>query len=124
MCVVSMIGDSFRDRWEPITPITWPTYPSSPPTSAPNQDPNLHPNLLPSAIPPIQINGQPVTREEFEALRKEVDLMKDLLIRAKKYDEANGEPDCEIDEKVELLKKVAALFGVSLDEVFGKKNAQ
>ena len=30
-----------------------------------------------------------------------------LLKRAKKYDEENGEPNCEMDEKMALLRKVA-----------------
>ena len=47
----------------------------------------------------------------------EVALPAELLKRAKKYDEDNGEPDCEIDEKMDVLRKVAKLVGVDLDEV-------
>ena len=60
-----------------------------------------------------------MSKEEFAALKKEVELIKDLLKRAKKYDEDNGEPDCEMDEKIALLKAVAEVVGVDLDEVFG-----
>lgn len=101
MCVVSMVGDHYADKWRdkyPIRPdpIVWPW---------PNQTaPDNHP-----------------TRAEFDALRKEVEEMKELLKRAKEYDERNGEPDCEVDEKMELLRRVAAAVGISLDDVIGRK---
>lgn len=50
--------------------------------------------------------------------------MKELLRRAKKYDEDNGEPDCEIDEKMAFLRAIAARVGVSLDDVIGPKTAR
>jgi hypothetical protein len=67
--------------------------------------------------PGAQIVEHP-TRAEFDALKRDVEEMKALLIRAKEYDERNGEPDCEMDEKVALLKQVAKLVGVDLSEVF------
>ncbi len=48
--------------------------------------------------------------------------MKELLKRAKDYDIRNNEPDCEIEEKMEFLKKVAALVGINLDEILLNKN--
>lgn len=88
MCVVSMVGDAYHDRWrgQPFTstPDAWLGW---------------------------------VTRAEFDALKREVEQMKELLKRAKKYDEDNGEPDCEIAEKVALLRKVAELVGVDLSDV-------
>jgi len=59
------------------------------------------------------------SQQEFDALKREVEEMKALLKRAKLYDEANGEPDCEMDEKVALLKRIAEVVGVDLTEVFG-----
>lgn len=96
MCVVSMIGDHFNEKWEPFKPYVNPY------------------NQLPF---------QPsVSRQEFEALKKEVEEMKKLLIKAKKYDARNNEPNCEIEEKMDFLKKVAALVGIDLDEIInGKK---
>lgn len=102
MCTVSMIGDHYGDKWRDRWPIGWP-----------NQSP------IPSYIP----LSSPISREEFDALKREVEEMKKLLIRAKKYDEDNGEPDCEMDEKVALLKRVAEAVGVDLSEVFGPKGA-
>lgn len=90
MCVVSMIGDHYQDKWQ-LPPI----------------DPSGVTNIFPG-----------VSQEEFNALKKEVEEMKQLLIRAKIYDENNGEPNCEQDEKVELLKRIAELVGVDLSEIF------
>lgn len=97
MCTVSMIGDHYGEKFRPM----WPQQPLQPST--------IQTITLPPAI----------SREEFDALKRDVEEMKALLKRAKAYDEANGEPDCEMDEKVALLKRVAELVGVDLSEVFG-----
>lgn len=94
MCVVSMVGDYYGDKWKDQMIFT------SPPTFIP-----------------------PVSREEFEELKREVEDMKQLLIRAKLYDEANGEPDCSMDEKLEILRRVAEMVGVDLSDVLGEKNS-
>lgn len=96
MCVVSMVGDHFNDRWQPKIPNK--IYTTD--------------NLMPFLAP---------TREEFDVLKKEVENMKKLLERAIKYDKDNNEPACEIEEKVVLLKKVAELVGVSLEDIFPNK---
>lgn len=98
MCVVSMVGDHYRD-WFPET------YP------------NIKPYVQPNGPSKIVI-GNEITREEFDALKRDVEQMKALLERAKEYDEDNGEPDCEMDDKVALLKKIAELVGVDLHDVF------
>lgn len=59
------------------------------------------------------------SQAEFDALRREVADLKELLLKAKAYDAATGQPDCEMAEKVALLKKVAEFVGVDLREVFG-----
>jgi hypothetical protein len=88
-----MIGDHFQDKW------TQPDY---------NRYFNYPYNqLLPG-----------VSKEEFEKLKKEVEEMKQLLIKAKIYDEQNHEPNCEMEDKISLLKKIAELVGVDLKEVF------
>lgn len=96
MCTVSMVSDHYKDnfiqRWSQPDP--------------------FHPlNTATFTIPMV-------SREEFDALKREVEDMKKLLLRAKDYDERNNEPNCEMDEKVALLKRVAELVGVNLDEVF------
>ena len=96
MCVVSFIGDHYADRWRPYV-----------------QPPNVSPPNAPTTVWPV---GGP-TRAEFDALKREVEDVRELLIKAKAYDEANGEPDCELDAKVDILRRVAELVGVSLDDV-------
>lgn len=96
MCVVSMIGDHYRDAL-----------------------PDKHPFIWEGTFPVPTLPA--VSREEFEALRRDVLEMKELLKKAKAYDERNNEPDCEIDEKMAVLRQVAKLVGVDLDDVLGKK---
>jgi hypothetical protein len=87
-----MIGDTFRDRW-----IREPWFPEPRPYTDYTQ-----PNI---------------SRQEFEDLRKEVKVLKDLLKAAKAYDKKHGEPNCEIDEKMKILKKIAEKVGVDLNDV-------
>lgn len=99
MCVVSYVGDYWRDTF-----------------------PQRHPTIAPMWIGgttniPVTI-GPNVTREEFEALRRDVLELKELLKAAKKFDEATGQPDCETDSKVALIKKLAELVGVDMGEIF------
>jgi DNA-binding XRE family transcriptional regulator len=60
-----------------------------------------------------------VTREEYEALKKEVEDMKKKLIEAKIYDIETNQPDCEMEDKVKILKEIAKLFNIDLSDVFG-----
>lgn len=111
MCVVSMVGDHYRDTF-PTQPY-WPAIqPHIPFPYAP----------LPTTIT-IGVAGllPEISRAEFDELKRDVVAMKELLRRAKAYDEANGEPNCEIDEKMELLRKIAGLVGVDLDDVLKAK---
>lgn len=101
MCVVSMVGDHYRDTWIPIHP-TLPTWPSNP--------------VYPCDTPEV-------SRAEFEELKRQVAEMVALLKRAKKYDADNHEPDCEVEDKMALLRKVATLVGVDLDAELAKVQA-
>lgn len=114
MCVVSMIGDHYGEKWWPKeSPYTIPIQPL--------------PDDLPFPKKPFKqydwdkIFNRPaeVSKKEFDALKKEVEELKELLKRAKKYDEANNEPNCEIEDKMKLLRKVAEAVGINLDEVIG-----
>lgn len=95
MCAVSNIGDDWANKF----PEKYPKWPYHPP---------------PFAIPPE------VSRAEVEALRREVRELKKLLEAAKKFDAATGQPDCEMAEKVKLIKAIAKLVGVDLGDVFTK----
>lgn len=100
MCVVSMIGDHYSDKWKD----KW-NNPLNP--------------FMPTPLKPF--TGF-VSKEEFDALKKEVQEMKELLERAVEYDKRTNQPHCEMEEKVALLKKVAEAVGVDLSEIFGKNN--
>jgi len=93
-----MIGDHYRDKWYPVGP----AVPAQP------------------QIWPITVAPSGPTQAEFDELKKEVMEMKELLKRAKVYDEATGQKNCEMEDKMAVLKKVADLVGISLDEVFAK----
>ena len=93
MCTVSMIGDHYRDKWEK----TWPT-------------------VVPSVVPGTYIFPQ-VSKEDFDKLKTEVMEMKELLKKAKIYDIEHNQPNCEIEDKMDFLRKVAKLVGVDLDDV-------
>ena len=67
-------------------------------------------SMIGDALP----GGPQITRKEFEDLKKEVEILADLLKRAIKYDEVNNEPHCETDEKMALLRAVAKAGGVEL----------
>jgi len=98
MCAVSNVGDQYRDKL-----ILW-------------QD-KLVPQ--PKPIPAWPIPSYPeISRTEFEELKKLVLEMKEELTKARARDIANNEPDCEMEDKVVVLKRVAKMVGVSLEEVF------
>lgn len=102
MCVVSMIGDYWAN-----------TIPGKPGI--------IHTPGLPMTTTHITLAPQ-ITREEFDQLKREIAELKELLLAGKKYDEAMGEPDCEMDAKVALIRQVAKLVGIDMSEVFGEAN--
>lgn len=88
MCAVSMVGDLYKEKWQRDLP-----------------------NITRIITTPE------VSRREFNALKKEVKEMKELLKKAKEYDAKTGQPDCEMEDKVEILKKIAEMVGVDLNDV-------
>ena len=96
MCTVSMVGDHYKDIFQPK-----PWFPQ------------------PGQTFPVA----PVSRHEFDELKRQVEEMKSLLKRAKEYDERNDEPHCEVEEKMEVLRMVAKLVGVDLSDVIGPSKA-
>ena len=93
MCVVSNVGDYWKDRL-----------------------PNTYPWINPNPSQPFLYN-QP-TREEFEQLKQEIQELKLLLKAALRYDEKTNQPHCEQEEKIALIKKLAEYVGVDLSDVF------
>jgi pyrroloquinoline quinone (PQQ) biosynthesis protein C len=94
MCMVSNVGDQYHEYFKPK-----PWYPNP--------------------IPYFKNNPE-VTQAEFEALKKEVIEMRELLKRAKAFDERTGQLDCEMDSKIEILRRVAEAVGISLDDILKK----
>lgn len=96
MCVASMVGDHYRDKWTLPNTSGWP-YPGQ------------------------TVPAEPVSRWEFDTLKREVQEMIALLKRAQKYDADNNEPHCENDSKMDFLRMVAKSVGVDLDKAMGDK---
>ena len=115
MCTVSNIGDGYRDNFPPrwpgiVQPNAWPVQRTGVPYPA---QPGIPEH-------PLVIDTSGVSKEEFEALKKEVEELKQLLKAAKKFDEETGQPDCHMDDKVDFIKKLAEYVGVDLEDIFKK----
>lgn len=95
MCVVSMIMDHYSDKWGKFRPYF-----------SPFQNPEPWPPTQPATQPYVS----PIKQEEVDELRR-------LLGRARDYDRRNNEPDCELDEKKQTLKRVAEALGINLEDV-------
>jgi hypothetical protein len=72
---------------------------------------------------PFPVQPSAVPREEFDALKREVEELKKLLIAAKQYDDATGQPDCEQADKMALIRKLAELVGVDLSGLTSLESA-
>ena len=118
-----MVGDAFKDRWGDKFPPDWgqapviPTIPSQP-FPFDREWPAPQPGKLPDMSQLAKCCS--CDWDSFNALKREVELMKELLIRAVQYDKDNDEPHCETDEKIAFLKRVAEWVGIDLNDVFGK----
>lgn len=114
MCVVSNIMDYAKDKWFPQDVTASWTIPVRP-WGRP------YPYPAPS-VPKIDIISMPQpytgpTREQFEELLK-------LLRAGKRYDEATGQPDCELEDKKKLLRKIAEQIGVEFTDDFELKETE
>lgn len=105
MCAVSMIADEWnKNRLHDFIPWTNPPY---------------YPPFTPSTT---HYTGPPPSRTEFELLKKQLQELKKSLEVAKQEDIDNGEPDCEMEEKIAIFRRLGELFGVDFNEVL-KPNA-
>lgn len=94
MCIVSNVGDYYCREF-----------------------PKRYPDWYPNTSPLIPVVPSGVSQEEFDKLKKEVETMRELLKMAKKIDEATGQPDCQMEEKVAMIRKLAELVGVDLENL-------
>lgn len=111
MCVVSNSGDYWGRRLTPWNPYIHPYQPFIPAPETTD---------VTTRIFKFKGDDGP-SQEDFDRLKEEVEMMKDQLRQAKEYDEKNGEPDCEVEEKMKFLRRVAKSVGVELDDVLKPK---
>ena len=101
MCVVSNMGDQYRypDQWpwRPVTPLI-------------PYDPTIPTDFLETWKK--KLDGHPDTR--VDDLEKRIKVLEELLEAGKKYDAESGQPDCELDEKIEAIKRIAEQLGVKI----------
>ena len=115
MCVMSVILDDFGKRngltnppynpqWIPTVPVApFPVYP------------------LPMNPPQPMSQPQPSpTRQEHEALKREVEALRELLIAARKFDNETAQRDCEETAKRDMILRLAEMLGVDMTGVFPK----
>ncbi len=88
MCVMSMVMQTKTFEWQGRY---WQQVPVTPPLP------------LPDPVPAVPAP----TAEEMAFLRR-------LMEAAKVYDAENGEPDCELGEKKDLLREMAKKLGVEI----------
>lgn len=109
MCVVSNVGDYYQT-----------TIPRRYPNWFPEPQPVEPVTPTPGSLGAMPVVPAGVSQEEFNRLKAEVERMKDLLVKAKEIDDATDQPHCETESKVAILKQLAKLFNISLEDVFGK----
>lgn len=59
----------------------------------------------------------PDYQPQIDALRKDIEELKKLLKAAKIYDEATDQAECESEEKIALLRKLADQLGIDLEDI-------
>lgn len=62
-----------------------------------------------------------ISRTEFDRLAKEVAEMKKQLAEAVAHDKATNQPDCADGDKMEMVRRIAEIVGVSLNDVLGPR---
>lgn len=98
MCTVSFVGDHFKKKWDDWQPQIYPS----------------------TGIPPFLPVSSP-SQEDFDRLKEEVADLRRALEAAKLIDAVTGQPDCEMEDKMEFLRKVAELVGIDLDDIIEQK---
>ena len=99
MCVVSMVIDNYRDR-------QWPDYTRT------TSDTRF-----------VMTDHSLATKADIRDLKRHLIELKELIVAAKKYDDATGQPECEVDEKVDFMFEVADRLGISMDDVLERRDA-
>lgn len=90
MCMVSMIYDHYNDKWKKFL--------------EPQPQPIMVP--VPNPYPPYPVVKMPS--------QEEINEFYELLKRAREYDKKHNQPNCELEEKKEKLRKLAEELGVEI----------
>lgn len=96
MCIVSNIMDGWKDSFDK----KWPSFP-----------------VNPSVIDYATIEK---LKQDMQDIKKELIELKKLLMAAKAFDAATGQPDCEAERKVAFLKKISEIVGLDISDVLKK----
>lgn len=99
MCVVSNVYDNWNNNF----PKKWPWI-----TPVPGTTPQIDHNYF---------NSQEDLKKEIDSLKNEIEELKKLIKAAKEFDKNTGQPDCEMDEKMKLLKQIAKFLGIDLKDI-------
>lgn len=111
MCIVSNIGDGFYNDWKRRYPY-WPeVYPKKERVDITEIMKTLSPN---------KDKRVDELEKEIKDIKTQLELLIKLLGIGKEYDEATGQKDCEVEEKVKLIKQLCELFNVDMKDVFEK----
>lgn len=86
MCVVSMVMDHYHDKWTAPQPVWWPNTAQT------------------GIVTIVRPAPTPAEVEEFRV----------LLERAREYDRKHNQPDCELEEKRQKVKKLAEELGIEI----------
>ena len=105
MCVVSAIGDNWKQQFPQKFPDWtetvkyWPTIQQNPETILLNR------------------TELEAVRKDIEAIRNEMIELKKLLKAAIDFDAKTGQPHCENEDKIALIRQVAEAVGVDLRDL-------
>ncbi len=110
MCTYSAIADNFR-----------------------RTAPERHPWIPPVIINPHDVTKRDVennnfvyteplaTKQDIADLRKEMLALKDILKAALKFDEETGQKDCEQEDKIRMIRELAEMVGVDMEDCMPPK---
>jgi hypothetical protein len=103
MCIVSNIGDGYQDSFQR----RWPQVPI--PEPAPSKA-----EIQWFTAPDL---SEYVTKEDFEALKKEIEGLKKLIAEAQKFDAQTNQVNCDSPDKFVLVKWLAKALDVDLSDL-------
>lgn len=107
MCVYSMVIDGTLENWR---------------KNYPNIQPWNPPETYPFAGTASNIFEPMATKEELDLLRRDFEDFKTLVKKAIEYDKRSNQPNCESEDKLELVKNIAKLIGVDIADILPKGN--